>query len=270
MLKEQKNNQNQVQFLKMNGAGNDFIIIDARKNENELNLSCVEIAKMSDRKNIGCDQFIIIKNSNEADCFMEIYNSDGSKSKACGNATRCVASILIEEKNQDFVNIQTEAEILKCYKKENEISVEMNEPKFSDTSFYYDDIKFYIIDVGNPHAVCFLDEIPIDEVFFRIGKEVESHPFFAEKTNVEFAKIINDELIEVRVFERGVGETLSCGTGACAVGVAAIKNKLINSTQVLTRFKGGDLKINWQETSKIIMSGGYKKIFSAILDENFF
>ena len=268
MSKEQKNKF----FVKMNAIGNDFIIFDNRLFiEEKKSFTSSEIAKLSNRKNIGCDQFIVIKNSNKADCLMEIYNSDGSTSGACGNATRCVASLIIEEKKTNKITIETASGILKCESVENEIAVEMGVPNFANNQhFYFDDLKFFSVDVGNPHAVSFVDEIPTDEVFFKISPQIQSHKFFPQKTNVEFAKIISDKLIEVRVFERGVGETLACGSGACAVAAIAIANKMITSDEVIIRFKGGDLLIKWQsKTSQIVMQGGYKKVFFGTVDENF-
>ncbi len=251
----------------MNGAGNDFIIIDARKNN--ISFSPAQISSLSSRRNIGCDQFIVIKNSDNADCFMEIYNSDGSQSKACGNATRCVAKIIMEEKLSDEIEVETLAGILNCKKSHDEISVEMAIPKFGE-DFYFNDLKFYTINVGNPHAVCFIDNPLSDEDFFFISKKVQNDEFFPEQTNVEFARIASNNIIEVRVFERGAGETLACGTGACAVGAVAIKNKLVSGNKIITRFKGGDLRIDWSgDDSKIIMTGGYKKVFSGIIDKNF-
>lgn len=247
----------------MSGAGNDFIIIDSRKND--VKISAQKIAELSNRKNIGCDQFVIIKNSNKADCFMEIYNNDGSISGACGNATRCVAEILCQEKSVNEVLIETAADLLAAKKNIDEISVKMTIPKFGE-NFYFEELKFFTVDVGNPHAVCFVKENLTNEEFLRIGATVEKHKFFPNKTNVEFAKILNDKEIEVRVFERGVGETLACGTGACAVGAAAIKNKFVKSQEIITKFRGGNLKISWQnENEKILMTGNFQ-----YLQEGFF
>lgn len=252
----------------MSGVGNDFVIFDAR--QEQINLTSTAIQKICNRKNIGCDQLIIIKNSDKADCLMDIYNSDGSKSATCGNATRCVASLIMEEKKSSKITIETAVKILNCEILGEEISVEMGVPIFEKNSFYFDDLKFYCVNMGNPHAVSFVDEIPIDEDFFRIGVAIESHPFFPNKTNVEFAKIISDQLIEVRVFERGAGETLACGSGACAVAAAAIKNNLVKSNKVTIRFKGGDLLIEWNgDNQDLIMVGGYNKIFSGKIDKNF-
>ncbi len=255
----------------MSGAGNDFIIVDARANSKnpKLELTKEQIAHLSNREVIGCDQFVVIKASggDDCDCFMGIYNKDGSEAEACGNATRCVASLIMAEKNQDQVVIETKVDKLHCFKSENEISVKMTKPKFG-TDFYYDDKRFFTVNVGNPHAVCFDEFIVDDEYFQKIGKEIESHPFFPDKTNVEFVRIVNDNMVEVRVFERGVGETLACGTGACAVAAVAIKYRLTPSNKIITRFRGGDLTIEWDgdENSQIIMTGGFKEEFDGEIE----
>ncbi len=287
----------------MSGAGNDFVIFDARKTP--ISLTSEQIKKISDRKNIGCDQLIIMRpalfekeggsiataietvdfnNMNSAlaspkspvatrhplfqrglsyDVEMEIYNSDGSMSGACGNATRCVASLL--EKPE--VKIKTAAGILKCWRVNNLISVDMGAPKFAEDVTLHG-LTFSRVDVGNPHAVTFIDQKISDEKFFDVGPKVETNKTFPNKTNVEFAQIISDDLIEVRVWERGAGETLACGSGACAVAVAAIKNNLVKNKKITIRFKGGDLQIEWNNDS-IVMTGGYTKIFDGVIDEKF-
>jgi diaminopimelate epimerase len=268
MLVEQNR---KIAFVKMNAIGNDFVIFDARNSpinffEKEIQEIC---QKISNRKNVGCDQLILIKKSNKADCLMEIFNSDGSRSGACGNATRCVANLLFIEQKLDKIKIETAAGILDCWIENNLISVNMGVPKFFEQKLEIDGFSFFSIDVGNPHAVAFVDFLPNDQVFFLTGSKVENHQNFINKTNVEFAKIINDQLIEVRVWERGVGETLACGSGACAVATLALKNHLIKSNFVVIRFKGGDLKISWINNS-IVMTGGYQKIFDGVFDESFF
>ncbi len=245
----------------MNGVGNDFVIFDARKTT--ISLTPQQITKISDRKNIGCDQLIIIKKSAEADCLMEIYNSDGSMSGACGNATRCVASLI----EKDQVKIKTAAGILDCEKHGDLISVNMGRPKLTgDVKLY--DLDFTCVDMGNPHAVTFIDEKISDEKFFDVGAKVECDKFFPNKTNVEFVRILSDNLVDVRVFERGAGETLACGSGACAVAVAAISKGLIKSKKIITRFKGGDLVIEWLGDS-VIMTGGFTKIFEGVIEQDF-
>lgn len=266
----------QIPFIKMSGAGNDFVIFDARKNA--INLTANQIKTISSRDNIGCDQLIIIKNSDHADCLMEIYNSDGSLSGACGNATRCVASILMDEKISNKTIIKTATNILNCWRDDgsNLISVDMGKPKFSwqeiplsnqmdSQKIIIDGFEFACVNVGNPHAVCFINQPLSDEKFFEIGPKIENHQFFPQKTNVEFAQIISSNLINVRVWERGAGETLACGSGACAVGILAIKKGLVKEKIITTRFKGGDLFIAWQEGESVVMTGGYKKDFASAL-----
>jgi diaminopimelate epimerase len=263
----------EISFLKMRALGNDFIIIDQRKNS--IKLTSKDIIQLSNRKIIGCDQLVIILDdqNKEANCYIEIYNADGSKSPACGNATRCVAALLIGEKNQERVRIKTDAGILECSQNSDLISVAMGYPKFlwseipisqniATDNVIFDNYRFYLANIGNPHAVTFLAHDLSDQDFFYLGKKIESDPLFSLKTNVEFARIISDDLIDVRVFERGVGETLACGSGACAVAAIAIKNNLIKKNEVTTRFKGGDLQIKWlSPNSEIIMTGSYQKTF---------
>lgn len=273
-----------VRFVKMSGVGNDFVIFDAR--QTAINLSAAQIVKISNRKNIGCDQLIVIRNAFDADCLMEIYNSDGSLSGACGNATRCVASILMEDSTSTSIKIKTAAGILKCWREvqglnNGLISVNMGIPNFDwqkiPLSYEADSQKvslfnfeFACTNVGNPHAVTFVSHPLSDEKFFDVGPKVETNSIFPQKTNVEFAQIISDNLIEVRVWERGAGETLACGSGACAVAILAIRKGLIKNNKVTIRFKGGDLNIEWNgDGSAVIMTGGYEKIFDGVIDEGF-
>jgi diaminopimelate epimerase len=265
----------------MSGAGNDFVIFDARKIS--ISLTSKQIQKISDRKNIGCDQLIVIRNSTEADCLIEIYNSDGSLSGACGNATRCVAAILFSEKKSKQITIKTAATNLKCWLNENNlISVDMGIPDFhwqkiplsyqeNSQKISLFDFDFACVNIGNPHAVTFVEQKISDEKFFTVGPQVETNAIFPQKTNVEFAQILSDNLIEVRVWERGAGETLACGSGACAVAILAIKHGLVKSKKITTRFKGGDLAIEWNDdNSGVVMTGGYQKIFAGTIDASFF
>lgn len=277
MLAEQnhlhKSSKNIFDFVKMSGASNDFIIIDNRFKPKKINVEIVK--KICHRQNIGCDQLILINNSTDKSaqiaCEMQIYNSDGSESSTCGNATRCVAKIIFDEDlTKNKIKIKTQAGILDCFKiNEDLIKVNLGVPKIVESSINLEGFEFIHINVGNPHAVAFVNSIPSDEIFFKTGQKVENNlQYFPQKTNVEFAKIINDSLIEVRVFERGVGETLACGSGACAVGFSAIYKKLIKNTAVKIRFKGGDLLIEFDGTN-IFMTAGTQKIFKGIIDDDF-
>ena len=277
MLAEQnhlhKLSKNIFDFVKMSGASNDFVIIDNRFKPKKINVEIVK--KICHRQNIGCDQLILINNSldksTEIACEMQIFNSDGSESSTCGNATRCVAKIIFDEDlSKNKIKIKTQAGILDCYKiNEDLIKVNLGAPKVVNPQINLEGFEFIHISVGNPHAVAFVDSIPQDEIFFKTGAKVENNlQYFPKKTNVEFAKIINDSLIEVRVFERGVGETLACGSGACAVGFSAIYKNLIKNKSVTVRFKGGDLLIDFDGTN-IFMTAGTQKIFKGIIDDDF-
>ena len=270
------------EFTKMSAAGNDFVIIDSR--DEDISLSKAQIKHLANRQNIGCDQLIIIRDQkgSKIDCFIEIYNSDGSQAQACGNATRCVAKMLFEENpDKKQVTIKTIADNLQCWLEEdNTVSVKMGIPKFTwqkipmkekcDTqNIELFDRTFHALNIGNPHVVNFDKKAASDQVFFDIAPKIETHEIFPERTNVEFAKIIKDDVIQVRVWERGTGETLACGSGACAVGALAIKHGLIKKDQVTIRFKGGNIKISWPDQSKsIIMNGDCQKEFSGPLNSN--
>ena len=270
-----------INFLKMSAAGNDFVIIDTRTNNYQF--STKQIAKISARNNVGCDQFILLKHSTTADIFMEIYNADGSISGACGNATRCVASILMSEKLIEKINIETTSGILQAWKEDGLILVNMGLPKFGWSEIPLKEPKntdnflvgvisghiFTAVNIGNPHIVTFVDKNLSDDEFFCIAPQLEINSLFPQKTNVEFAQVLSSNHITVRVWERGSGETLACGSGACAVAVAAIKRGLVKREKIKISFKGGDLFIEWLEKGSVVMSGGYQKIFSGVFDEDF-
>ncbi len=267
-------------FVKMSGVGNDFVIFDGR--QAHIHLTSDQIKKISDRKNIGCDQLIVMREGEAVDCVMEIYNSDGSLAGACGNATRCVASILFSEKQTLEIKIQTAAGILRCTQDGDFISVNMGVPNFDwakiplshetdSQKISLFNFEFACVNVGNPHAATFIAQPLTDEIFFDIGPKIETDSIFPQKTNVEFAQIISDNLIEVRVWERGSGETLACGSGACAVAILAIRQGLVKSKKVTIRFKGGDLLIEWNgDGTAVIMTSSFEKIFDGAIDAKFF
>jgi diaminopimelate epimerase len=264
----------------MSAAGNDFIIIDLRKKN--FNLSKNQIEKLSQRNVIGCDQFIILKESSNGkiNVYMEIYNSDGSSSDACGNATRCTALLLFEEFNLDEVTIETAAGVLKSIKHKDSITVNMGKAKFEwqdiplskpikSNNIIINGLNFSYVNIGNPHIVSFLDRELTDKDFFKYGPELENNILFPKKTNIEFVTKINNSHLKARVWERGVGETLSCGSGACAVGVLALRDKIIDCKEVKISFKGGDIYISLNKEGEILMRGGATKIFYGIIDDGF-
>jgi len=271
----------EMKFIKMHGLGNDFVICDLR--EQKYMLDCKEIRKISDRRlGVGCDQLIVLKESENpaADVYMKIYNADGSEVGACGNATRCVGQMIIHETGKTHVVIETIEGLLTALEtnKNNWIRVDMGEPRLlwhkiplaeeQDTAFLDLDVEGFsnpvAVNVGNPHAVFFVEDIASVNLM-KIGPLVENHVMFPEKTNVEFVQVINKNTLKMRVWERGVGITEACGTGACATLVAAVRRSMVNRSAVV-QLDGGDLEITWDEkTGHVWMSGPVCKSFEGHL-----
>ena len=265
-----------IKAFKMDGLGNDFIIIDQRKEA--IKLSNDQILKICDRKFFGCDQLIYIKKDTDLDAELEFYNSDGSKSDACGNGTRCVAHLLSKEKNKNEINLTVASKILKSKIFQNNlVETEIGAPKISwneiplskesDTK----NLRIKLIDkgnkdffggiavnVGNPHVIFFIEDIENFNLE-KIGPEVENHELFPEKCNVTLAKKISQNLIKVKVWERGVGLTKACGTAACATAVAAnLENPNESKTEI--QFNTGKLLIKIDKKKNIRMLGPVSKI----------
>lgn len=275
-----------LDFIKMNGAGNDFIIFDARKQE--ISLSPEQIRALSARDNPvtkGCDQLLILCKSDKADVFMQIYNADGGEVDACGNATRCIADMLYKDSNKLPVSIQTNVAVLQGIKmgKYNDIEytmVDMGMPKFG-----WNDIPLAMpieeatkkvealcglknpifVNMGNPHVVFFLNDLPTDENVRMIGSRIETYTdVFPERVNVTFAAIQtgnpSEALIDAKVWERGAGRTKSCGTGACATLSAAIHKGIIQNKKGNIWFLKDDnmnmLSVEWQKKDGNILLGG--------------
>ncbi len=269
-----------VAFKKMHGLGNDFVIIDDRAKK--FFISKAQIIKAADRNfGVGCDQFIIIENSDNEDAyaFMRIYNPDGSQSKACGNATRCVASLLMAETGKDKVNIETLRGILSAKLNENGmISVDMGKaqlnwqdiPLSHKVDICHLDINIgplndgVAVGMGNPHCIFFVDDVmKIDLAKF--GPLVENHPLFPDRTNVEIASINDDGGIDLRVWERGAGLTLACGSGSCATMVAANLRGLVGRIADI-KLSGGILHIEWLENDHVLMTGAVEVSFKGQLN----
>ena len=262
--------------FKMDGLGNDFVIIDQRKGN--VNLSNDQIIKICNREFLGCDQLIYIKKDINLDAELEFYNSDGSKSDACGNGTRCVAHLLSKENNKKEINLTVASKVLKSKIFENNlVETSIGFPKIkwdeiplsknSDTK----NLNIKLIDnennefiggiavnVGNPHVIFFIENIDKFNLK-KIGPEIENHELFPEKCNVTLAKKISQNLIKVKVWERGAGLTKACGTAACATAVAANLEKLSNSKTEI-EFSTGKLLISIDEKNNISMLGPVSKI----------
>ena len=262
--------------FKMDGLGNDFIIIDNR--EKIINLTKDQIIKICDRNFIGCDQLIFIKKNQNSDGYLEFFNSDGGKAGACGNGTRCVADFISKEKNKKIVNLTTSSGNLKSeIIGENIVSTEMGQPKtkWSEIPLSKElntinlNIKIFdkfkkefqggtAVNIGNPHVVFFVPNIDNFDIK-KIGPEIENHNLFPEKTNVTLAKVISKNLIKVNVWERGAGNTKACGTAACATAVAGKLNDLTDQ-KVDIEFATGKLFVKIDEKNSIHMKGPVSKI----------
>lgn len=268
---------NTISFLKMHGAGNDFVVIDAR--HLALEISPAQASCIADRhKGIGCDQLIILRPSAEADVFMQILNSDGSESSSCGNATRCVASLLMEQTGKARATVQTRAGVLHAIQAENgEVIVDMGVARLA-----WQDIPLAKplntlhlgigkeslqdpvgVSMGNPHAVFFVPDVS-SVPLARLGPLLEHDPIFPERANIGVAQVLSPTELRLRVWERGSGETLACGTGACAAAVAANRRDLTGN-KVRVHLPGGILTIEWKEDGHVMMQGPVALSFTGSL-----
>ena len=260
-----------IKAFKMDGLGNDFVIIDQR-NQN-YNLTKDQIIKICDRNFIGCDQLIFIQKSDKKDAELVFYNSDGSVSGACGNGTRCVADLLSKENNDKEIILWTSSGELKSKILDNNlVETEIGIPKTNwdeipliknlDTKNLNikivnknnaEHIGGTSINVGNPHVIFFVDNIE-DYDLKKIGPEIENHNYFPEKCNVTLARVISRKLIKVKVWERGAGLTKACGTAACATAVAANINGLTDKKTDI-EFALGKLSISIDANNSVHMKG---------------
>ena len=264
-----------INFIKMHGLKNDFVIIDGR--EKKIHLSKNQIKKIANRKiGLGCDQIIILEKPKNKKTFgfIKIFNSDGSETKACGNASRCVAFLLMKELKTKKTIIQTKAGLLNAFLKKNkEVSVDIGKAYFkwnqiplkrkmntNKLNFKINNfVNPFAVNVGNPHVVFFIKDLKKINLK-KIGPKIERHALFPERINVNFAEILSNNKISLKVWERGVGITKACGTGASATTVAAIKKKLINGRICYIQMDGGKLKIEYKKNGHIIMTGPVKMI----------
>jgi len=268
----------EFEAIKMDGLGNDFVIVDQRVNK--LDLSKDQIIRICDRSFIGCDQLIYINNSKEADAEVVFFNSDGSRSDACGNGTRCVAYLLSIEKNKKNIDLMVASKVLSSKIFENNVvETAIGSPtlewdkipltKNLDTrnlslgmfDINGEEIKGGIaVNVGNPHIIFFCQNIKNIDIK-KYGPLIENHELFPKKCNVTIAQKINDQHYKIKVWERGAGLTKACGTAACATSVAANLNKLENS-ETKIEFSTGILNIHIDEKLNIKMKGPVSEIES--------
>ena len=276
-----------MKFTKMQGLGNDYVYVNCL--EEQVDDPAAVARLVSDRHfGIGSDGLILIKSSDTADFFMEMYNADGSRAAMCGNGTRCVGKYVYDygltEKTE--VDVDTLAGVKHLVLQIEDGSVEMATVDMGEPELVAEHIpvladsspvvaapievagrrfEMTCVSMGNPHAVVFVDgtaDFPVEE----IGRSFETHPAFPERVNAEFAEVLSRTEVNMRVWERGTGETLACGTGACATVVACILNGLTDD-EVTVHLLGGDLQIRWdRESNRVFMTGPAATVFDGEID----
>lgn len=269
-----------LNFIKMHGLGNDFVVIDGRASP--VTLSAAQARAIADRRTgVGCDQLIVIGPANDrlADAFMHIRNADGGTVAACGNASRCVASLLMAEKDAAHTVIETEAGLLDAELGANgTITVDMGPARLDwreiPIAEAADTLHLPLIvgplsdpvgvSVGNPHAVFFVDDAEAVDLA-TWGPQIETNALFPEYTNVEAAQVLDRTRIRLRVWERGVGITKACGTGACATLIAAARRGLTDRAADVI-LDGGQLHIEWLADNHVAMTGPVATSFRGTVD----
>jgi diaminopimelate epimerase len=269
-----------IPFRKMHGLGNDFIVFDERSQM--LGLTASDAVRLADRhRGIGADTIVLLRKPDEpgADISVRFLNADGGEISTCGNASRCVAMLLFAETGRDRVRIATKAGQLDAWVDGDRVAVDMGRPRLAwneiPVTGEADTLSLPVagnlagavgVNMGNPHAVFFVPDAEAVDVAGE-GRAVELDPLFPERTNVEFATVLGPDRIRMRVWERGVGITEACGSGACATLVAAARRGLTGRKATL-ELDGGDLTIEWRDDDHVIMTGPAVLAFSGVVDES--
>ncbi|MFA6053595.1 MAG: diaminopimelate epimerase [Methylobacter sp.] len=273
-----------INFTKMHGLGNDFVVIDAINQR--IKLTAKKIRFMSDRHfGIGFDQLLLVEKpvSDNADFKYRIFNADGGEVAQCGNGARCFARFVRDKNLSDKNEIRVDTnsgQLLLSFNEDGLITVNMGVPRHSPAEIPLlaeEEARFYTVSVngtekafgavsmGNPHAVIEVHDIktaPVSE----LGQALESHPFFPERANIGFMQVMDRQHIKLRVFERGTGETLACGSGACAAAVIGIEHNLLDH-DVSVDLPGGQLTIHWPGRGKpVLMTGPAVSVFEGQID----
>lgn len=260
-------------FTKMHGLGNDFVVLDARVQSLPPMTSGLAAALADRHTGIGCDQLIIIEPSESADFRMRIFNADGSEVEACGNATRAVGVL-----HGAPARIETLGGMLSAIPIDGGASVEMGKPRFDwdriPLAYAMDTLTMPVgwedldapaaVNVGNPHVIFFTPDCHAVDLA-RLGPQIEHDPLFPDRINVNVATVRSREAIDLRVWERGVGETRACGTGACATAIGAMRRGLTDRRVTVT-LAGGPLVIEWREDGEIVMAGAATESFRGTFD----
>ena len=269
-----------LKFTKMHGLGNDFVVIDAVRQD--VTLSAGQIRFLANRHfGVGCDQVLLVEppQSKDAEFRYRIFNADGGEVEQCGNGARCFAQFVRDQNlsDEDTIVVETNAGLIRLSIETNgQVTVNMGVPRFAPHDLPFtaaQEALFYALEVegqqvqigavsmGNPHAVIVVDDVQSAPVL-TLGAMIEHHPRFPKRVNVGFMRIVNEQHIELRVFERGVGETLACGTGACAAMVIGRKRGVL-AEHVQVDLRGGSLNIAWRGgDSPVLMTGPAATVFA--------
>ena len=281
-----------MKFVKMHGAGNDFVVIETTDVKRDW--SKLAIAMCDRHFGIGADSLLLMLPSNKADCQMRIFDVDGSEAEACGNGLRCLVKYFVDrglvKQVTKEVSVETipgvrKARILETTGKITKVQTGMGEPKFRDRdipvvlasqvskivdiksmitcsiSVDGQELSLNLVNMGNPHAVCFWQQPVSDFPLSQLGPKVENHKIFPRRINFEVARVISRKQIDARVWERGVGETLACGSGACAIAVSAYLHGYIDD-KVDIKLPGGTLEVKWDGTGEVFLSGPAETVFT--------
>lgn len=282
MTSRSKKDRELIRFTKMHGIGNDYIYINCMESMPDRLPELAE--EMSDRHfGVGGDGIVLIWPSDKADFRMRMFNNDGSEARMCGNASRCIAKYVHDHKLTEktrisletlsgikvlSLNMSTDGEV-------ESVTVDMGEPELTaaqvpvrcasermvetPVATSWGDVEVTAVSMGNPHGVVFVDRIE-DVPFETLGPELEKHPMWPDRANIEFLQVISPSEARMRVWERGTGETLACGTGACASAVAAALTGRCGR-EVTVHLRGGDLNIRWAENNHVLMTGSATEVF---------
>lgn len=263
-----------LRFKKMHGLGNDFMVVDFRGLPGSIcNQSVIGLADR--RRGVGFDQLAEIRDSRSCDARLVFLNADGSRSGACGNATRCVAKLLFEESGKTEVEIETDRGSLACIDAGGGLtSVNMGPPSFdwqeiplaeeADTRSLPIEGAPSALSMGNPHCIFVVPDASSVEIE-KLGPKFERHPMFPERTNVEFVSVVSRQALRLRIWERGAGVTLASGSGSSAAAVAAARLGLVDR-RVAVRLDGGELDVDWRDDG-VWMTGPSEHVFDGELDE---
>lgn len=268
----------QCDFLKMHGAGNDFVVVDTR---DKPPIDAALAMRLADRRlGIGCDQVVVLESSQRADVFMRLFNHDGSEIGACGNASRCVGQLLFEQTGKSSATIETLAGVLTAEKAGEGVRVDMGEPKWewndiplaeSRNTLHLGLAEGVLMDpvavsIGNPHMIFFVRDIDMVDLA-KLGPKLEHDPLFPKRANVSVVKLLSEDHLRMKTWERGAGLTLACGSAACASVVAGVRRELCKRTATVD-VPGGSLQIEWQPgegNGRVLMTGPAATVFSGTI-----